>query len=153
MLPEKLQKKTANRVSGIAVFLCAFLPSEVVCRELYILSTTGSMTFVFCGCRMRSAREEDYGMLDGTKRLFPNDYQRFKENMIEAANDNDLPVVLQLDDIRDYTLKDLQDTFSEFSMDTGLEMNGSLFFCHNCGKLHLLLEISRDRMEDMRILQ
>ena len=92
-------------------------------------------------------------MLDGTKRLFPNDYQRFKENMIEAANDNSLPVVLQMDDIRDYTLKDLQDAFTEFSMDTGLEMNGSLFFCHNCGKLHLLLEISRDRMEDMRILQ
>ena len=92
-------------------------------------------------------------MLDGTKRLFPNDYHRFKENMIEAANDNNLPVVLQLDDIRDYTLKDLQDTFSEFSMDTGLEMNGSLFFCHDCGKLHLVLEISRDSMEDTRILQ
>ena len=92
-------------------------------------------------------------MLAGTKRLFPTDYQRFKESMIEAANDNSLPVMLQLDDIRDYTLKDLQDAFSEFSMDTGLEMNGSLFFCHDCGKLHLLLEISRDRMKDTRILQ
>ena len=92
-------------------------------------------------------------MLEGTKRLFPNDYQLFKENMIEAANDNSLPVMLQLDDIRDFTLKDLQDTFSEFNTDTGLEMNGSLFLCHDCGKLHLVLEISRDRMEDTRILQ
>ena len=60
---------------------------------------------------------------------------------------------MQLDDIRDFTLKDLQDAFSDFSMDTGLEMNGSLFFCHDCEKLHLVLEISRDRMEDTRILQ
>lgn len=92
-------------------------------------------------------------MLEGTKRLFPNDYQKFKENMIEAANHDDLPIAMQLDDIRDFTLKDLQDAFSDFSMDTGLEMNGSLFFCHDCEKLHLVLEISRDRMEDMRILQ
>ena len=58
-----------------------------------------------------------------------------------------------LDDIRDYTLKDLQDAFSDFNMDTGLEMNGSVFFCHDCGRLHLMLEISRDRTEDLRILQ
>ena len=92
-------------------------------------------------------------MLEGTKKLFPTDYERFKEAMITAANDNSLPVALQLDEIRDYTLKDIQDTFSDFSLETGLEMNGSLFFCHNCGKLHLVLEVSRDRTEDMRILQ
>ena len=92
-------------------------------------------------------------MLEGTKKLFPTDYERFKEAVITAANDNSLPVALQLDEIRDYTLKDIQDTFSDFSLETGLEMNGSLFFCHNCGKLHLVLEVSRDRTEDMRILQ
>jgi hypothetical protein len=92
-------------------------------------------------------------MLEGTKKLFPKDYQNFKDEMISAANSDNLPVCLQLDEIRDYTLKDLQDVFSDFSMDTGLEMNGSLFFCHDCGKLHLILEISRDRMEDVRILQ
>ena len=92
-------------------------------------------------------------MLEGTKRLFPSDYQRFKENMIEAANQDDLPIVLQLDDVRDYTLKDFQDAFSDFNMDTGLEMNGSMFFCHDCGRLHIQLEISRDRTEDERILQ
>ena len=92
-------------------------------------------------------------MQEGTKKLFPTDYDRFKEAMISAANDNSLPVALQLDDIRDYTLKDLQDAFSDFNMDTGLEMNGSVFFCHDCGKLHLMLEISRDRTEDLRILQ
>lgn len=92
-------------------------------------------------------------MLNGTKKLFPKDYQSFKEAMISAANNNSLPVCLQLDDIRDYTLNDLQDTFSDFNMDTGLEMNGSLFLCHDCGKLHLILEICRDQMEELRILQ
>ncbi len=92
-------------------------------------------------------------MLDGTKKLFPSDYSRFKEAMIEAANDNILPVTLQLDEIKDYTLKDFQDAFSEFNMDTSLEMKGSFFFCHDCGKLHLMLEICRDKTEDRRILQ
>ena len=92
-------------------------------------------------------------MLEGTKKLFPTYYHRFREAMIEAANDNTLPVCLQLDEIRDYTLQDLQDTFSDFNNDTGLEMNGSLFFCHDCKKLHLVLEISRDRTEETRILQ
>ena len=92
-------------------------------------------------------------MQNGTRKLFPTDYEKFKEAMISAANDNELPIGLQLDDIRDYTLKDLQDTFSDFNLETGLEMNGSLFFCHDCGKLHLLLEVSRDRREDLRKLQ
>jgi len=92
-------------------------------------------------------------MLEGTRKLFPDDYERFKEAMISAANEDDLPVSLQLNDIRDFTLKDFQDAFSDFSMETGLEMNGSLFFCHDCGKLHLVLEITRDRTEDKRILQ
>ena len=92
-------------------------------------------------------------MLEGTRKLFPDNYERFKETMISAANEDDLPVSLQLNDIRDFTLKDFQDAFSDFSMETGLEMNGSLFFCHDCGKLHLALEITRDRTEDTRILQ
>lgn len=92
-------------------------------------------------------------MQNGTRKLFSTDYEKFKEAMISAANDNELPIGLQLDDIRDYTLKDLQDTFSDFNLETGLEMNGSLFFCHDCGKLHLLLEVSRDQREDLRKLQ
>ena len=92
-------------------------------------------------------------MLEGTRKLFPDDYERFKEAMILAANEDDLPVSLQLNDIRDFTLKDFQDAFSDFNMETGLEMNGSLFFCHDCRKLHLMLEVSRERTEDTRILQ
>ena len=92
-------------------------------------------------------------MLEGTKKLFPTDYERFKTAMIKAADDDELPVRLQLDEIRDYTLKDLQDTFSDFSLETGLEMEGSLFLCHDCGKLHLQLEISRERREEPHLLQ
>ena len=92
-------------------------------------------------------------MREGTRKLFPKDYERFKKCMIEAAEDNNLPVVLQLDDIRDYTLKDLQDAFSDFSTDTSLELHGHLFFCHDCDKLHLELEVSYDRTEDIRLLQ
>lgn len=48
--------------------------------------------------------KEWWKMQEGTKKLFPTDYDRFKEAMISAANDNSLPVALQLDDIRDYTV-------------------------------------------------
>ena len=92
-------------------------------------------------------------MLEGTKKLFSKDYDRFREAMIEAADDCALPVTLQMDDIRDVTLRDLQDTFCDFSNDTGLEMNGQVFYCHTCKKLHLVLEIRRDRTEETRILQ
>jgi len=92
-------------------------------------------------------------MREGTKKLFPSDYQQFKEAMISAANDNSLPICLQLDEIRDYTLKDLQDTFADFKMDTDLEMSGSLFLCHDCGKMHLQIEISQLRKEGTHVLQ
>ena len=46
-----------------------------------------------------------------------------------------------------------EDTFCDFTNDTGLEMNGQVFYCHTCKKLHLVLEIRRDRTEETRILQ
>ena len=67
-------------------------------------------------------------MLEGTRKLFREDYEQFKEAMISAANDDELPVCLQLNDIRDFTLMDFQDAFSDFSMETELEMKGSFFF-------------------------
>ena len=80
-------------------------------------------------------------MLDGTKKLFPTDYERFRDAMIDAANDRQLPVTLQLNDIKDYTLKDLQDAFFDFNRDTSLELKGSLSYCHKCDKMHLVLEV------------
>ena len=92
-------------------------------------------------------------MREGTKKLFPDDYQRFKDTMISASRDGELPVELQLDDIGDYTLKDFQDAFSDFKTDTGLDMNGSLYLCRDCGKLHFILEVSCEKAEEHRILQ
>lgn len=92
-------------------------------------------------------------MLKGTKRLFPTDYQKFVDTMIAAAEEDELPVGLQLDEIRDFTLKDLQDMFYEFHQDTGLEITGTLFLCDECGRLHLLLEVNNEYDEDETILQ
>lgn len=80
-------------------------------------------------------------MLEGTKRLFPTDYERFKDAMIEAANNEELPISLQMDEIQNFTLKDFQDTFYEFERDTGLSIIGSLFICPECGRLHVLIEV------------
>lgn len=92
-------------------------------------------------------------MLEGTKKLFPTDYEKFKAAMIEAANEDTLPVALQLNEIKNYTLKDFEDTFAEFQRDTGLEITGSFFICQDCGQLHVLIEVDYPEYEEPTLLQ
>lgn len=92
-------------------------------------------------------------MLNGTKRLFPTDFVEFKEAMIESAEDGTLPAYLQLDDVRDFTLKDFQDAFYEFERDTGLSIAGSLFMCEECGRLHVMIEVDYPDEEENKLLQ
>ena len=92
-------------------------------------------------------------MRQGTKKLFPKDYERFIIAMISAEKDNELPVVLRTDDIQDCSLEDLRDLFLDFSMETGLEMSASLALNHFGGKLQLLLEVNRKETEKVRYLQ
>ena len=92
-------------------------------------------------------------MLEGTKKLFPKDYEHFKASMINAADDDELPVTLQLRDIKDFTLKDIQDLFVEFNLETGLEMNGTLFLDDDTGLLQLQMMIDRPENPVKRILQ
>ena len=91
-------------------------------------------------------------MRQGTKKLFPKDYERFIIAMISAEKDNELPVVLRTDDIQDCSLEDLRDLFLDFSMETGLEMSASLALNH-FGKLQLLLEVDQKETEEVRYLQ
>ena len=92
-------------------------------------------------------------MLPGTKKLFPTDYEKFKKAMLSAAENDELPVVLQLGDVKDFTLKDFQDTFNDFQRETGLEVTGSMFLCDHCDRLHLNLEFSLPAMNEMIPLQ
>ena len=90
-------------------------------------------------------------MFQGTKRMFPTDYHKFTEAMIEAAETEQLPISLQLDNASDYTLKDVQDMFLDFQNDTALDIVGSVFLCEDCGKLHLLVHV--DYPEEETIVQ
>ena len=92
-------------------------------------------------------------MWQGTKKLFPKDYERFIIATISADKDDELPVVLRTDDIQDCSLEDLRDLFLDFSMETGLEMSASLALNHFGGKLQLLLEVNRKETEEVRYLQ
>ena len=73
----------------------------------------------------------------------PSVYEKFKASMLSAADDGELPVTLQLRDIRDFTLKDVQDLFVEFSLETGLEMNGFLSLEDGTGMLQLQVQVDR----------
>ena len=81
-------------------------------------------------------------MLNGTKKLFPTEYKKFTESMISAAEEGELPVALQLDDIGSVTLKDIQEMFYDFKNDTSLDITGTLFLCNDCGRLHMITEVN-----------
>lgn len=86
-------------------------------------------------------KQEGDSLLEGTRKLFPTDYQKLKDAMIEAAEEGELPVALQLNDANGYTLKDFEDVFSEFNNDTGLDMNGEMFLCPECKRVHVMIEV------------
>lgn len=92
-------------------------------------------------------------MLEGTKKLFPTDYNKFKEAMVNAAEEENLPVALQLNELKNFTLKDFEDTFTEFRRDTGLDISGSFFICQECGQLHTIIEVDYPQYEEPTLLQ
>lgn len=93
-------------------------------------------------------------MLEGTKKFFPTEYDKFKNAMKEAAEKEELPALLQMDDLSNLSLNDLQDLFYEFNYDTGLSIEGHVFTCDECGMLHLMIEINYpEEKEEKRLLQ
>lgn len=94
-------------------------------------------------------------MLEGTKKLFPSDYMDFVETMVDAADSGDLPIGLQLQGSKDFTLNDFQDFFLDFKYDTGLDITGTIFLCPDCGELHLLIEVNYpgEDEEEPKLLQ
>jgi len=91
-------------------------------------------------------------LLNGTKKLFPTDYHIFKEAMIAAAEEDSLPVVLELKDIKNFTLNDFEETFFEFQKDTGLDITGSMAICPDCGRLHVFVEVDYPEEEEENTL-
>jgi hypothetical protein len=81
-------------------------------------------------------------MLDGTKKLFPTEYKNFIQAMKSAAEDGNLPVALQLEDVGNVTLKDVEEMFCDFKRDTSLDITGMLFLCNDCGRLHMITEVT-----------
>ena len=92
-------------------------------------------------------------MLKGTKKIFPKEYDYFKESMLGAAEEGALPIGLQLDDTDGLTLSDIRDLLYEFNLDTGLKIEGIFFVCEDCGKLHILFEIDYPDNDEERIIQ
>ncbi len=87
-------------------------------------------------------------MREGTKRIFPTDYEKFTSSMIEAANDRRLPVILEMDKAGDFNLKDFHDALFDFNRDTGLELRGSFYYCNRCNRMHTRLEVDWPSAEE-----
>lgn len=80
-------------------------------------------------------------MLAGTKKLMGNIYDTFVDAMIDAAEDESLPMVMELQESTKFTMHDLYDLMYEFRTDTGLEMTSSSYLCNECGQLHTVITI------------
>lgn len=87
-------------------------------------------------------------MLAGTKKLFPNDYDDFKGSMLAAAEAGQLPIALQLNEDKGFTIKHFHEMFTEFKQDTGLQITASLFLCDFCDKLHVMLEVDYPEIDE-----
>ena len=61
------------------------------------------------------------------KKVFLNDYDHFKKAMIVAAGRGELPFMLRLFEVKDFTPDDFQDLFSDFCLETSLELTGFFF--------------------------
>ena len=92
-------------------------------------------------------------MLEGTKKLFPKGYESFKTAMIRAAEDDELPVCLRLRDIGNFSLKDVQDTFSDINLETGLNVRGSLVLNPTDRRLDLFMHVSQPDSLEKPLLQ
>lgn len=90
-------------------------------------------------------------MYKGTKNFFGKDYEDFKKEMIEAANDNELPVSFQYANPLNLTFEDIDSAFIEFEFETGLSISGNISMCQECGFTHL--EIVIDYPKQKTILQ
>lgn len=93
-------------------------------------------------------------MLTGTKKFFPNDYEGFKEAMLQAAEEGHLPATCRIEDVSGYELSDFRDLMYEVYRDTGLGVDICLTFCQQCGCMHMRIEVYiPDKQETNRILQ
>ncbi len=92
-------------------------------------------------------------MLEGTKKLFPTDFEKFKAAMINAADEDELPVSLRLTDISDHTLKDFQDAFTDIGFETGLKVSATLEMDQITGKLMLTMNVDQPDSMEKPLLQ
>ncbi len=95
-------------------------------------------------------------MLEGTQKLFPKDYESLKSAMLEAAENGNLPLTLQLTSPTKFNFQNFQDLFMDFEYDTGLIMTGTFFICNDCGELHVMIEVDypdEDEYEEPHYLQ
>ena len=92
-------------------------------------------------------------MKNGTKKLFPTDYEAFKTAMFEAAEMDEFPIMLEVHHPEKFTFKDFQELIEDFRMDTGFNMEGHFCACTDCGKLHVFVEVDYLDIEQDEILQ
>ena len=95
-------------------------------------------------------------MLAGTRKLMGNKYSEFCEAMIAAAEKDALPISIVVENTFGMTFQDISDLCKEFEKDTGLELTGHLFMCHECNQLHVQLDVDypeEEEEEDKRYLQ
>jgi len=90
-------------------------------------------------------------LLDGTKKIAGDDYNNFIRSVSIAAEMDNLPVAVQLDDVDKITINDIREFIYEFHRDTGFSMTATFFMCNECGCLHMIFEVDYDDNDNTMI--
>ena len=67
------------------------------------------------------------------------DYNKLVEAMNQCAERDNLPQMLQINDITNVSLKDVHELLIGFTHDTALSMTFQAEICPNCDRLHCFL--------------
>ena len=66
-------------------------------------------------------------------------YDNFAEAMLYAADDGELPMCLEHNNLENLTMQDIKQFSNQFKQDTGLSIEFRLMTCDHCDRLHCLI--------------
>lgn len=70
-----------------------------------------------------------------------DDYEDFLQTIYELAEQDELPALFTINEIKSISVKDLTDLMEDIRRDSCFEMEASLYLCPDCGKPHINLEV------------
>ena len=73
--------------------------------------------------------------------FFGDKYDQFVKYVYDFAEHDKLPMILNIEDTKGISLKDIGDFMQMFEQDTCFKTEVHAYICEECGKMHLDIEV------------